>query len=225
LKSDHIFAINAENDEQLFRWSAFQCTYAEIELKGKVHILNNGKWYEIAQGFSNEVQRDFLSIPDSDINLPDYTGGTELQYNTEAVESLGAACCMDQRMIVHGGGHSRIEFCDIFTDDNKLVHVKKYGGSSVLSHLFLQGAVSGELLVSDAEFRAKLNRELPRGRKLPDPKRVRPNPAEYEIVYAIISGSMNDLDIPFFSKVSLRNARRRLVSYGYQVTKKKIQWV
>lgn len=215
LRSGHIFAISAESDDQILRWSAFRCLYAEIDYKGKVHILNNGKWYEIAREFSEEVQTYFQNIPESAVNLPDYTGGSELGYNEAATRSIGAACCMDQQMIVHGGGHNKIEFCDIFTSDNKLIHVKKYGGSSVLSHLFMQGAVSGELLVGDGEFRAKLNRELPRGFKLVDPRRIRPNPSEYEIVFAIISGSANPLNIPFFSKVSLRSARRRLTSYGY----------
>jgi uncharacterized protein (TIGR04141 family) len=225
LKNDHIFAISAENDDQVYRWPAFRCIYAEIDLKGKVYILNNGKWYEIARNFSEEVQTYFEEIPESAIYLPDYRVGTELDYNEAAAQSLGGACCMDQQMVVHGGGHNKIEFCDIFTSDKKLVHVKKYGGSSVLSHLFMQGAVSGELFVSDGEFRAKLNRKLPRGCKLTDPKRIRPNPSEYEIVYAIISGSANPLNIPFFSKVSFRSARRRLASYGYNVTKKKIQKV
>jgi uncharacterized protein (TIGR04141 family) len=44
-----------------------------------------------------------------------------------------------------------------------------------------------------------------------------------ELVFAIISKSTNPLEIPFFSKVSLKNARRRLQGYGYKVTKKKIQ--
>lgn len=223
LRNDHIFAISAESDEQLLRWPAFRCIYADIDLKGKVYILNNGKWYEIDRDFSDEVQAYFQSIPESDVDLPDYLGCTELNYNEAATRTLGGACCMDQRTIIHGGGHSKIEFCDILTNEKQLIHVKKYGGSSVLSHLFMQGAVSGELLVSDGEFRAKLNRELPRGYKLADPRRIRPNPSEYEIVFAIISGSANPLNIPFFSKVSFRSARRRLASYGYNVTKKKIQ--
>ncbi len=222
LKGDYIFAISAESDDQILRWPAFRCIYAEIDFKGKVYILNNGKWYEIARSFSDEVHVYFDSIPESEINLPDYTGGTELDYNRAATQILRGAC-MDQRMIVHGGGHNKIEFCDILTSEKKLIHVKKYGGSSVLSHLFMQGAVSGELLVSDGEFRAKLNHELPRGFKLADPKRIKPNPSEYEIVFAVISASANPLNIPFFSKVSFRNARRRLMSYGYNVTKKKIQ--
>jgi uncharacterized protein (TIGR04141 family) len=222
LKSHQVYPISAEDGNQMDHWSAFRCMYAEIEARNKLYILNNGNWYEIARDFSEVVQNDFISIPDSDIALPDYTTGGELEYNTEATARLGNACCMDQKTIVHGGGHSKIEFCDILTSDKKLIHVKKYSGSSVLSHLFMQGAVSGELLVADAEFRMKLNRELPRGHKLLEPRR-RPNPADFEIVYAIISASRNPLNIPFFSKVSLRSARRRLVSYGYQVTKKKVQ--
>ena len=203
LKSDQVFAISAEDDDQVSHWSTFRCLYAEIDLKGKVYILNNGKWYEIARGFSDEVQAYFQDIPESNIALPDYRGGSELEYNEAAAQGLDRACCMDQRMIIHGGGHNKIEFCDILTSDKKIVHVKKYGGSSVLSHLFMQGAVSGELLVSDGEFRAKLNRALPRGYKLVDPKRIRPNPSEYEIVYAVISGSASPLNIPFFSKVDV----------------------
>ena len=42
------------------------------------------------------------------------------------------------------------------------------------------------------------------------------------MVFAIVSKSEKPLDIPFFSKVSLRNARKRLSAYGYTVTRKKI---
>jgi|SRR5579863_2319765 len=106
--------------------------------------------------------------------------------------------------------------------DGKLVHVKRYGGSSVLSHLFAQGVVSGELFLGDAAFREKVNAELPTGFKLTDPQ-ARPMPGNYEIIYAIISESKKDLDLPFFSKVTLRNARRRLQTLGYNVSIGKIQ--
>lgn len=223
LRSNHVYPIGAATDEPLTRWSAFRCLYAEIEFRQKLYVLNNCKWYEIARDFSTAVEDYYQQIPEADIDLPDYENGTELEYNETAASRIGDACCMDQQLIPHGGGHNSIEFCDIYTSDNRLVHVKKYGGSSVLSHLFMQGAVSGELLVSDGEFRAKLNEKLPRGYKLANPKSTRPDPSRYEIVFAIISESSNPLNIPFFSKVSLRNARRRLESYGYKVTKKKIQ--
>lgn len=222
LKHKHVFAISAETDEQLYRWPVYSCLYAEIDLGGSTYVLNNSKWYKIASGFVGEVQRDFAAMKDSDVDLPEYTGGSELDYNTLAANAVGNACCMDQHLIVHGGGHNRIEFCDILTGDRKLIHVKKYGGSAVLSHLFSQGAVSGELLVSDSDFRSKVIDQLPKGYKQIIPRGTKPDATQYEIVYAIISGSENPLDIPFFSKVSLRNARRRLMSYGFAVTKKKV---
>ena len=82
--------------------------------------------------------------------------------------------------------------------------------------------VSAELFLQDEAFRRKVNDKLPAALKLSD-VRVRPNPSEYEIVYGIIGRSSNPLEIPFFSKVNLRNARRRLQTYGYKVTKKKIR--
>lgn len=222
LKSAPIFSISAQDGEPLSRWSALACTYAEIGLRRKIYILNNGKWYEIARDFTVAVQRDFDAVGEAAFDLPEYVSGDELTYNTTAARSLaGGACCMDQKLISHGGGHNKIEFCDIFTRGKKIIHVKKYGGSSVLSHLFAQGVASGELFVGDPEFRRKLNALLPVGQKFSN-SRTRPDPREYEIVYAIISKSNNPLDIPFFSKVSLRNAKRHLSNYGFPVTKKKI---
>ena len=57
--------------------------------------------------------------------------------------------------------NSSKEFCDLYTVDKDICHVKKYGQSGVLSHLFAQGVVSGELFRSDIKFRQKVNQKLP----------------------------------------------------------------
>ena len=104
-----------------------------------------------------------------------------------------------------------------------MIHVKHYGGSSHLSYLFSQGAVAGELFVADRDFRRKVNAKLPAKYRLKTPDE-RPRAEDYEIVFGIISDSAKPLDIPFFSKVTLKNAIRRLVGYGYKkVTLRKIQ--
>lgn len=224
LKEPKVFMISASTDDLIDHWSMFRCIYCEMELRGEVYILNNGKWYKIAKSFTDQVQKDFESITRSTINLPDCSVIKEGDYNSTASTSIANACCMDAKMISHGGGHSSVEFCDIFTGDKKLIHIKRYGGSNVLSHLFSQGVVSGELFVSDADFRQKLNTKLPASHKLSDPK-PQPNAREYEIIYGIISDSDNPLDIPFFSKVTLRNAKRRLTTYGYEVSIKQIKRV
>ncbi len=128
---------------------------------------------------------------------------------------------MDKKLITHGGGYSKIEFCDLYTKDKKIIHVKQYGGSAVLSHLFSQGIVSGELLLAGSEFRKKVNEKLLNSHKFSNPNN-KPNPSDFQIIFAIISSSSKQLEIPFFSKVSLRNAKRRLETYGYKVLLHKI---
>lgn len=221
LKSKGVFAVSSSTDDISDHWNAYRCFYAEAHLDGRVFILNNAKWYEIAAGFTEQVLTDFEGFPQSDIVLPNYNHENEGAYNKSVPAAIPNSFCMDQNTIPYGGGHSTVEFCDLLTADNRIVHVKRYSGSAQLSHLFNQGIVSGELFVQQEDFRAKLNDKLPAALKLADAA-ARPDADNYEIVFAIISKSNNPLEIPFFSKVTLRNARRRLRGYGYKVTLAKI---
>jgi len=104
-----------------------------------------------------------------------------------------------------------VEFCDIFTKSKIMIHVKRYGGSGVLSHLFSQGVTSASLLLWDEGFRKALNRGLPVTHRFGNP------------AYAIASQSEGELVLPFFSRVTLRNAYRQLSNYGFKVTCSKIE--
>ena len=128
---------------------------------------------------------------------------------------------MDCNCITIDKTHSKIEFCDLMTKDKKFIHIKRYGGSSVLSHLFSQGLVSGELFLRDTKFREKVNEKLPDSFKISNVK-AKPIASQHEVVYGIISSCSEDLDIPFFSKVSLRTAKNRLETFGYKVSLLKI---
>lgn len=224
LRETPIHLISSASGDATDNWSAYKCLCGEVDYNGNVFVLNNAKWYEVIRDFAAEVNQSFASMPECDLALPNYTHSSEGEYNEFAVGQIPSSFLMDKKTITHGGGYSSIEFCDIATDAKKLIHVKRYGGSSQLSHLFSQGVVSGELFVQDEGFRRKLNKKLPRGRRLADP-RTRPVASEYEIVFGIVSKSLNPLNLPFFSKVTMRNARQRLEGYGYKVSKKKIQQV
>ena len=103
------------------------------------------------------------------------------------------------------------------------VRVKRYGGSGVLSHLFSQGVISGQLLVSDAEFRRAVNTLLPRSHRLPD-ARNRPDAGTFQVVFAVVSSeSGKDLTLPFFSRLNVKNAVQLLEGYGYKVALAKIR--
>jgi uncharacterized protein (TIGR04141 family) len=129
---------------------------------------------------------------------------------------------MDRKEIRFRGSAHKIEFCDLFSQGNHLVHVKKYGASSTLSHLFSQGVVSSALWLQDRDFRRQVNKKLPPTHRLQDTDAI-PVASRYKVVFAVMSQSEAPLVLPFFSRVSLRNAAQRLRGYRYKVYKTKIQ--
>jgi uncharacterized protein (TIGR04141 family) len=106
-------------------------------------------------------------------------------------------------------------------EDPDIIHIKRYSSSSLLSHLFAQGLISGELFYVDPEFREKVNAALPEEYRSEDVNR-RPDQNEYQVVFAIISNAAGDLMLPFFSRLNIKNAAKRLVGYGYRVAIAKI---
>ena len=225
LKKRRVFCFSASTDELKHEWRGHNCLYCEIidDKKKKTYLLSNSKWYEVESSFAQQINSDFQHLRDqgSSSSFPHYKHKNENNYNEKVAQSDSKLCCMDKKIISHGGGYSKIEFCDLLTKNNEIIHVKRYGGSSVLSHLFNQGVVSGELFLGDSDFRHKVNDILPYTHKLTNPD-SKPRSSDYQIVFAIISSSNKKLEIPFFSKVSLRNAKRRLETYGYKVSLQKI---
>lgn len=217
-----VLCYSSSSDLIIHRWKAFQCLYCEIVEDKSTYILTNGKWYEIENNFVQQINSEYqqLLCKPCSVSLPDYNHTNEGDYNIKVSENMRNICCMDKKNISYGGGYSKIEFCDLFSQKKQLIHIKQYGGSSVLSHLFNQGLVSGELFRADKDFREKVNDKLPISHRIADILNI--NPSEYEIIYAVISHFKKELDIPFFSKVSLKNAKRRLETIGYNVYLMKI---
>jgi uncharacterized protein (TIGR04141 family) len=98
----------------------------------------------------------------------------------------------------------------------EMLHVKHYGGSNLLGHLFNQGLISGELLREHGDYVKQVNKVLPE-KFLLDDSDVPRDVAGYTIVFGIISQSDEEkLRIPFFARVALKNVCRRLESIGYK---------
>lgn len=185
-------------------------------------MLSGGRWYRLTTDFVHDINEYFESMDSYEGNLLAFEDDSETDYNQRVANSDPARfVLMDRRMIQYGGGYNRIEFCDLLRDGREIIHVKRYGASSVLSHLFAQGLVSGELFHTEPAFRHAVNGLLPDAHKLDDADRI-PEPGEYEIVFAIVSDAPGDLVVPFFSRVNLKHASRRLRGYGYRVTRAKI---
>lgn len=220
LKYKKIF-VYWEDGRDPSHWSAYRCLNAEIDLAKKKYILNDGDWYKIEAGFVQEVNDFYNSVADSKIQLPPYGTSTEPKYLRAVAAGNAAYALMDRKEIMIGGGRSRVEFCDLYSNASEIIHVKKYGGANLLSHLFSQTLVSGECFLHDAAFRMEVNKHLPQGFKFSNSK-DQPTAKDFEVCIAIMSKVKGPLELPFFSKVSLKHAVRSLRNLGYKVTKLKI---
>lgn len=210
-------------------WRIYDCIYIEISERDRVYTLTNGKWYQINKDFTKDVEKEYSRIisiksPVSLPNCPTRREKTtepliESQYNEYAARK-GHFALLDRKTVIHSG--SPIEICDLYSMNKEFIHVKHYGGSSVLSHLFNQGIVSAELFSSHVSYRKDMNKRIPADYQVQKPDQPI-NPQEYKVIFAIISSSKDALEIPFFSKVSLRNSFRRLNLYRYKVYLQKIE--
>lgn len=216
LRSSSVHA-NDENFKLLKEWSAYRCLYAELSDADKRYILRNGTWYQIDQDFVASVDRSLAGIEPYGYAFPIYDCEREEHYN-EAVSKVDKdVALMDQRTIPIGGSYDKIEFCDLLRNGTDLIHVKYYRSSGTLSHLFAQGYVAAEAFVADLDFRVCLNHLLPVAHCLADPK-MRPDASRYRVVYAIATTKALPGELPFFSKVTLRNAVKTLRALGFEVS-------
>lgn len=204
------------------QWTAFKCTYAELEHQDHSYLHTGGKWYEVESDFVKETNKAYNRIQDCEISFPKYHDASEGEYlNRISAADQKRFALMDQQNISIGKGQSPVEFCDLFTSDKDIIHVKRYGQSSVLSHLFAQGLVSGELFCGDKKFREQINELLPKTHRLSNAEDG-PERDEFRVVYAIISDQEGALQIPFFSRLNLKHAAKRLELYGFRVAKAKV---
>jgi uncharacterized protein (TIGR04141 family) len=224
LKQRQVFQVRADTGVAEPKWSVFHCLNLEIDRDRKIYILTEGTWYEVEASFVNRVNDRMKDVAKFSIRLPARKDEKEVDYCrrlSESDEILYAL--MDRKTIRYGGGPSQIEFCDLFTKDRKLIHIKRYSSASVLSHLFTQGTNCAWAFLADVEFRREVNRKLPASHQL-DPEKP-PVSKDYEIVYGIISETADALPdkLPFFSKITLMRSFKELQVMGFKVSISGIQ--
>jgi len=216
LKKNKVYCFRSSTDEEYDSWSYFKCFYCEITKDDRKIILTNGKWYEIAKDFVEEVENNYKNALEHSSKIA-VAECEEKQHEDKYNENLAKSVkgiLMDRKNITYGGGSSSVEFCDVYDTENKaFIHVKNYYGSSALSHLFAQGRVSGQLFLSDPKFREKVKEKES---SLPFDPAVDPSPGDYKIIFGIISESENNLNLPFFSKVNFKNERNLLNTFGFK---------
>jgi len=199
-------------------WTLGRCLCAELTHDGARHVLSEGKWYRLNDDFVARVLAAVDQIGPTDYKFPQYNDVDEGAYNERVHrKSKGRLALMDKKMIPAPVANGSVEFCDLFHRDGRMMHVKRYGGSSALSHLFAQGVVSARQFQLDRLFRSQVNDKLPASHRLSDA--AHPISAEdYEVAYVVVAkkGAINRL--PFFSMVNLKGVSELLSQIGFRVS-------
>lgn len=221
LMKSNVVHINNGEYQSIKSWPVYRCLYAEIDFGKDHYILRNGVWYKVNCDFVSAVD-DYLSDIDTyPFAFPIYSHDDEGNYNEHVAKTEIGFCLMDKKNIQIGGPYDKLEHCDLIRDGNEFIHVKLYRSSSTLSHLFSQGFVAAEAFIKDSDYREKLNPKLPASIKLTDPK-LRPDPSKYRLVYAIATTKDIPAELPFFSKVTLKNSLKTLRALNYNISLSKI---
>jgi uncharacterized protein (TIGR04141 family) len=215
LETDRIGCALDDTGNRMKAWSLRRCIAGEVELGGNRFVLSEGKWYRVDPNFVDRVVKAVRSIRPCTEVLPAYTrSDPEDTWNRAAAHGSGGHWALMDKQMIHTG-MGQIEFCDLFSDQKRMIHAKRHAGSAPLSHLFAQGVVSARLFQGDPSFRTLVNDKLPPGHRLNDPNALI-DPRQYDVAYVILGSPK--MSIPFFSMVNLRSAADVLRGLNYNVS-------
>ena len=195
LYNDQIFIRKADGTFYE-KWRAINCINAIIEMDEERYFFIEGKWFRASSLYIDTLDQKINGIPSSSLNFTDWPQHVhEKDYLLTNPLNHDSNYLVLDRDNIHIDGQSPVEPCDIYTQDKLLIHLKRYGSSALLGHLFNQGYVSGDLLINSVEFRNKFNEKLADGFTIEDV-----NPSEYTISYVIGTKYPDNCKLPLFSK-------------------------
>lgn len=209
-------------------WSLYDCLVWETRFQNNRYLLFDGRWFEVSASYATRVDGyvSRISTVTAPVLLPNANPGQkEGAYNVGVqTGNPGVFALLDLQTFRPTGGASPIEFCDLITDSREVIHVKKRSSSATLSHLFSQGSVSADLFLNDQTLRTSVRRKLTTLGKASHAALIpvgRPNPSDFEIVYAVIAKPTRGQwppSLPFFSAVNLMHHGSRIEGLGYRLS-------
>jgi uncharacterized protein (TIGR04141 family) len=238
IKKHRISAYSEDGSMRLDSWPVYRALIGTVNLDDDRYALNEGSWYRIGQLLKDAAEADFQRLkkePDPIfIPLRQVAGPkkkrkkavvyyqSEESYNVERAAESGYLLLDMQLIPIPEEPGRGIEVCDLLDiAGRRFIHVKKSSRqSSVLSHFFKQGANAAQMLRKYKPYReafvAKV-RELygdPIADELDDALDERWT-VEFQI--ADRPRANGDFNIPFFSKLTLRDEARDMEAMQFDV--------
>jgi uncharacterized protein (TIGR04141 family) len=218
------------------KWSIRQSLIGSIVIDTSRFAINEGEWYEVDQLFKDGIEERFQQTrqhwqgdPFPMIKAFDPKGRngkleSEESYNRRLANHLGV-CLLDRQLVaIPDIQRSNFEVCDLLDIPGKrFLHVKKSSRrSSVLSHFFKQGSNSAQQLKRfPAAWDGLLNvvqglyGDLFRDQLID----AMADERRWTVEFLILDTPRHDgtFNIPFFSKITLRNEAISLLAQEYDV--------
>lgn len=240
LKSHHVAAYDADGSKPLARWSVHYALVGSIAMKGARYALNEGLWYRIDDKFKRAADDEFVKLcapPDKKLRpftkiYPD--GGqksgkpvyqSEASYNSEIASDVGYLHLDEKLIPIENTSGRGVEACDLIDlPGRRLIHVKKSSRqSSVLSHFFKQGSNAAQLLRKHGSFRTGLVEIVRKdysnevADELAASLTIEADKWTVEFQIADFPRADGTHNIPFFSKLSLRDEAQTIRMAGFDV--------
>lgn len=194
------------------------CLYGDIEIDGVEYVINSNRIYSINKDYSDRINNEYnriikdLSI-ESKFDVIKYTA--ENEFNKKAAENDSNIVNMDTNFYMIN--KNNIELCDLYDKENNyFYHIKIFGSSALLSHLFRQMVNAASIYKNDSNnvinyYKNKDNRAV----ELPEWS------DNFTFIAGILSKEPNKAtsSLPFFSKMTLISTFKefKLINCNYKI--------
>lgn len=217
-----------ESRELIGAASVLECISATLKRGDAEFVAYDGDFYCVNHTFVARIDAELSRIPTSELRYPHYSGETEPDYNEMAARDHPHEFVLLDRAMIELPHEYGVEAADLVSVSGALIHVKRKGKSSVLSHLFLQVANSCEILRRSTPAWEQLS-SLIREHATHEGTAaaietvhaaVQKRESELEVAFAFL-GDWNGKTItslPLFSRISMVNEARRVSNLGFRPT-------
>ena len=221
LRKYKISVLSSDNSLDYIKWNIFNCLYASVEYNNEHYIFNEGSLYLVDKEFKKDYFEKYNNLPLYTPLNDSIKNQTERSYLENTCELSNDLLLIDRKLINRSKGS--FEPCDIFDlKTNNFIHVKKYGSSKILSHLFAQAIVSADLFMNE-DARKEIISSITEEAEVKNLNIDKLNTLSFrdcEVTMAIITEKKvpvnGRVNIPFFSMVNVVRTIEQIKNWGYK---------
>ncbi|WP_299614365.1 TIGR04141 family sporadically distributed protein [uncultured Tateyamaria sp.] len=234
---DHKIISEFDDDRPSMIWPIKKALLGSVSKDGERYAINDGRWYRIDNTFKTSIENSFSDVvrdwdfprPEPIRKIYDEAGNgrieVEADYNARIAEDLGLVLLDRTEIRIPNVVRSGFEPCDLLDVANKrFIHVKKNSRrSNILSHFFKQGSNSAQQFRKVAatwEQLVELVRDAGHEQEATRLEEQENNQGEgWSVEFWVVDAprSTGEFNIPFFSKISLRDEVSDLRAMQYDV--------